>query len=100
MPCNLQHPCARETRNYPCPSNPASAGVEFPPRHCDSLRFLNSISGDVMTIKVGDRLPAGALSEYIEVETEGCTLGPNKFQVEDLTKGKKVVIFGLPGAFT
>src|SRR5436305_13873123 len=53
-----------------------------------------------MTIKVGDRLPAGALSEYIEVETAGCTLGPNKFQVEDLTKGKKVVIFGLPGAFT
>ena len=53
-----------------------------------------------MTIKVGDRLPEGALSEYIEVETAGCTLGPNKFKVEDLTKGKKVVIFGLPGAFT
>jgi len=53
-----------------------------------------------MTIKVGDRLPAGSLSEFIEVETAGCTIGPNKFQVEDLTKGKKVVIFGLPGAFT
>lgn len=53
-----------------------------------------------MTIKVGDRLPAGTLSEYIEVETAGCTIGPNKFQVEDLTKDKKVVIFGLPGAFT
>jgi len=53
-----------------------------------------------MTIKVGDRLPSGVLSEYIEVETEGCTLGPNKFQVEDLTRDKKVVIFGLPGAFT
>jgi peroxiredoxin len=53
-----------------------------------------------MTIKVGDRLPAGALSEYIEVETAGCALGPNEFKVEDLTKGKKVVVFGLPGAFT
>ena len=53
-----------------------------------------------MTIKVGDRLPAGTLSEYIEVESAGCSVGPNKFQVEDLTKGKKVVIFGLPGAFT
>ncbi len=53
-----------------------------------------------MTIKVGDRLPAGKLSEFIEVETAGCTLGPNDFNVEDLTKGKKVVIFGLPGAFT
>jgi len=53
-----------------------------------------------MTIKVGDKLPAGTLSEYIEVEGEGCSIGPNTFNVEDLTKGKKVVIFGLPGAFT
>jgi peroxiredoxin len=53
-----------------------------------------------MTIKVGDRLPAGKLSEFVEVETAGCTLGPNDFNVEDLTKGRKVVIFGLPGAFT
>jgi len=53
-----------------------------------------------MTIKVGDRLPAGKLSEFIEVETAGCTVGPNEFSVEDLTKGRKVAIFGLPGAFT
>ena len=53
-----------------------------------------------MTVKVGDKLPPGTLSEYIEVETAGCALGPNEFKVEDLTKGKKVVIFGLPGAFT
>ena len=53
-----------------------------------------------MTIKVGDKLPAGTLSEFIEVETAGCTVGPNTFKVEDLTRGKKVAIFGLPGAFT
>ena len=53
-----------------------------------------------MTIKVGDRLPAGSLSEFIEVETAGCTLGPNEFKVGDLTRGKKIVLFGLPGAFT
>ena len=53
-----------------------------------------------MTIKVGDKLPAGELSEYIEEETPGCTIGPNNFKVDDLTRGKKVVIFGLPGAFT
>jgi peroxiredoxin len=53
-----------------------------------------------MTIQVGDRLPAGTLSEYIEVETAGCTIGPNEFKIEDLTKGKKLVVFGLPGAFT
>ena len=53
-----------------------------------------------MTIKVGDKLPAGALSEFIEVEGNGCSVGPNKFQMLDVAKGKKVVIFGLPGAFT
>ena len=53
-----------------------------------------------MTIKVGDKLPAGTLSEFIEVEGNGCSVGPNPFKVEDLTRGKKVVIFGLPGAFT
>lgn len=53
-----------------------------------------------MTIKVGDALPEGTLSEFIEVEGNGCSVGPNTFQVGDLTQGKKVVIFGLPGAFT
>ena len=53
-----------------------------------------------MTIKVGDRLPAGTLQEFQEVEKDGCSIGPNPVTVEDLTRGKKVVIFGLPGAFT
>jgi peroxiredoxin len=53
-----------------------------------------------MTIKVGDRLPEGQLQEFIEVETAGCSLGPNTFNVGDLVKGKKVLIFGLPGAYT
>ncbi|HEX9171610.1 MAG TPA: peroxiredoxin [Telluria sp.] len=53
-----------------------------------------------MTINIGDRLPEGTLSEFIETETAGCSLGPNTFQVADLVKGKKIVIFGLPGAFT
>ena len=51
-------------------------------------------------IKVGDKLPEGTLSEFIEVEGNGCSLGPNTFKVEDLTKGKTVAFFGLPGAFT
>jgi peroxiredoxin len=53
-----------------------------------------------MTIKVGDKLPAGTLMEFYEVEKDGCSIGPNPVKVEDLTKGKKVVFFGLPGAFT
>ena len=51
-------------------------------------------------IKVGDKLPEGTLSEFIEVEGNGCSVGPNTFKVEDLTRAKKVAIFGLPGAFT
>jgi glutaredoxin/glutathione-dependent peroxiredoxin len=53
-----------------------------------------------MTIKVGDKMPSGTLSEFVEVETAGCTIGPNDFKIDDLTRGKKVVIFGVPGAFT
>ena len=53
-----------------------------------------------MTIQVGETLPAGTLSEFIEVEGNGCTLGPNTFKVEDIVKGKKIAIFGLPGAYT
>ena len=53
-----------------------------------------------MTIQIGDRLPEGTLQEFIDVETEGCALGPNTFNVADLVKGKTIAIFGLPGAFT
>jgi peroxiredoxin len=53
-----------------------------------------------MTIKVGDKLPAGTLQEFYEEPTDGCAVGPNPVKVDELTKGHKVVIFGLPGAFT
>lgn len=53
-----------------------------------------------MTIKVGDKLPAGTLQEFFAVEKNGCSIGPNAVTIEALTSGKKVVLFGLPGAFT
>jgi peroxiredoxin len=53
-----------------------------------------------MTIQIGQHLPEGTLQEFIEVEGNGCSVGPNTFQVADLTKGKTIAIFGLPGAFT
>ena len=53
-----------------------------------------------MAIKPGDKLPEGTLTEMIDQETPGCTIGPNNWNVADLTKGKRIVIFGLPGAFT
>jgi len=51
-------------------------------------------------IKVGDKLPAGKLQEYIEVEGEGCTIGPNTFDVEKESAGRRIAVFALPGAFT
>jgi glutaredoxin/glutathione-dependent peroxiredoxin len=51
-------------------------------------------------IKVGDKLPAGKLQEFIEVEGNGCSIGPNSFEVDALTKGKKIALFALPGAYT
>ncbi len=53
-----------------------------------------------MTIKVGDKLPAGTLKEFIEVETEGCSLGPNNVDIAAASAGKTIAIFALPGAFT
>ena len=51
-------------------------------------------------LKVGDKLPAGSLQEFIEVEGNGCSIGPNTFDVEKATAGKTIAVFGLPGAFT
>ena len=51
-------------------------------------------------IQVGDKLPAGKLQEFIEVEGNGCSLGPNTFDVAQLTAGKKIAVFALPGAYT
>ena len=51
-------------------------------------------------LKVGDTLPAGKLQEFIEVEGNGCSLGPNTFEVQKAVAGKKIAVFALPGAFT
>jgi peroxiredoxin len=53
-----------------------------------------------MTITIGERLPDATLQEFIEVEGNGCSIGPNSFHVEEAVRGKKLAIFGLPGAFT
>ena len=51
-------------------------------------------------IQVGDKLPAGTLSEFIEVEGEGCSIGPNGFDVAKASAGKTIALFALPGAYT
>ena len=51
-------------------------------------------------LKVGDKLPAGSLQEFVEVEGNGCSIGPNAFDIDKATAGKTVAVFALPGAFT
>ena len=46
-----------------------------------------------MTIKVGDKIPSATLYRL------GAN-GPEAVTTDDLCSGKKVVLFGLPGAFT
>ena len=51
-------------------------------------------------IQVGDTLPATTLMEYIEVEGNGCSIGPNPVDVAKASAGKTIALFALPGAFT
>lgn len=51
-------------------------------------------------IQVGDRLPGGTLREFVEVEGNGCSIGDNAFDIAQLVAGKRIALFGLPGAFT
>lgn len=51
-------------------------------------------------IKVGDTLPAVTLMEFVEVEGNGCSIGPNPVNVANATTGKTIALFALPGAFT
>ena len=54
-----------------------------------------------MAIKVGQTLPAGTLTESVEFDPKsGCATQPQTHDVIEETKGKKIIIFGVPGAFT
>jgi hypothetical protein len=39
----------------------------------------NINQGYIMTITTGQTLPAGTLTEFVEVEGNGCSIGPNAF---------------------
>ena len=51
-------------------------------------------------IKVGDALPAVKLMEYVEVEGNGCSIGPNPVELPAALAGKTIALFAVPGAFT
>ena len=46
-----------------------------------------------MTIKAGEKMPSGTLTQMTKD-------GPQKLSTDDLFKGKTVVLFSVPGAFT
>jgi peroxiredoxin len=50
-------------------------------------------------IKIGDTIPDATLTESTEFG-EACPLAPKAVSVAAASKGKKVVVFGLPGAYT
>lgn len=52
-----------------------------------------------MTIKIGDQLPDATLSESTSFG-EFCPTAPENVSVAAAVKGKRIVIFGVPGAFT
>jgi peroxiredoxin len=50
-------------------------------------------------INIGDSLPEATLTETVEFG-DACPLPPQKLNAAEMAKGKRIVIFGLPGAFT
>ena len=54
-----------------------------------------------MAIKVGDRLPEGTLTESTEFDSATqCAMAPKEVKVSEAAKGRKIAVFGLPGAYT
>lgn len=54
-----------------------------------------------MTIKVGDRVPDGKLLESTDFDSgTHCAMPPKPVEVAQAVKGKRIVVFGLPGAYT
>ncbi len=52
-----------------------------------------------MTISIGDKIPDATLYESTSFG-DACPVSPSQVSVAEASKGKKIVIFGLPGAYT
>jgi peroxiredoxin len=50
-------------------------------------------------ITIGERIPDATLTESTDFGP-ACPVSPSNVSVAEATKGKRVVVFGLPGAFT
>jgi hypothetical protein len=70
----------------------------FGDRHVGGPRFCTT--KEIEMIKVGDALPAATLMEFVEVEGNGCSIGPNPVKLPEAAAGKTIAVFAVPGAFT
>jgi peroxiredoxin len=50
-------------------------------------------------IQIGEALPDATVTESVEFG-EACPVAPQKLSVAEIARGKRIVVFGLPGAFT
>lgn len=51
-------------------------------------------------IQVGDKLPGGKLWELAGEWENTCSLGANDVDIEKAVAAKRIVLFGVPAAFT
>src|SRR5262245_27562142 len=63
---------------------------------CDLHRNSDTVP---RMIALGDRLPDATLTETTEFG-EACPIRPQSFSAAELAKGKRIAVFGLPGAYT
>jgi len=74
-------------------------------RRCTQA-WLSSIFADIasrdphLRFAVLGPQESGTLTEMVDTERAGCTIGPNNFSVTEQAKGKRIAIFAVPGAFT
>jgi hypothetical protein len=63
-------------------------------------RSNNDRFKETLMIKVGDKLPGGKLWELAGEWENTCSLSANDIDIEQATAGKRIVMFGVPAAFT
>jgi peroxiredoxin len=90
MFCNASAPDARRQNASRTPPRCAARARDKAAQTCYWQR---------MSINIGDRIPDATLSESTEFG-DACPVAPSQVGVQSALKGKLVVIFGLPGAFT
>ena len=64
-----------------------------------ALILVRQSADSAPMIAVGDQLPEATLWESTEFG-EACPLAPAPVSVREATQGKRIVLFGLPGAYT